>query len=218
MLAIRYSRRSVLRLTRNFPHGTLQPENDLPYAESSSASSRRHMSVSLRSDGPQSPGKVGNAIAHKGHKSNFVRRQIIANAKRLADALKDGSSNTPPQLPPSSDAKYWSDFLQTPVTSSPNPSPTLDDLLSKQPTEPPLKPWHPDYPRLYKRLYDSIHTAFLTKQLKSFARELGLNYVGGKGVSKAAVIKRIMSTWDWVEPRDEPREPPPKTEGMSRTA
>ncbi|OWZ56841.1 hypothetical protein C368_01553 [Cryptococcus neoformans 125.91] len=212
MLSIRYSRRSILRLTRTIPHGTLHSENDFPHAESSSASSRRRMSVSLRSNQPQSPGKAGNATAGKGHKSKFARRQIIANAKRLADALKDGSSNTPTQLLPSSDSKYWSDFLQTPVTSSPNPSPTLDDLLSKRPTEPPLKPWHPDYPRLYKRLYDSIHTAFLTKQLKSFARELGLNYVGGKGVGKAVVIKRIMSTWDWVEPRDEPREPPPKTE------
>lgn len=170
------------------------------------------MSVSLPSNQSQSPGKVENATARKGHKSNFARRQIIANAKRLADALKDGSSNPPTQLPPSSDSDYWSDFLQTPVPSSPNPSPTLDDLLSKRPTEPPLKPWHSDYPRLYKRLYDSIHTAFVTKQLKSFARELGLSYVGGKGVSKAAIIKRIMSSWDWVEPRDEPKEPPPKTE------
>ncbi|KIR76927.1 hypothetical protein I305_06242 [Cryptococcus gattii E566] len=210
MLAIRYSRRCVLRFPRSIPH--LHPENDVPHAESSSSSSRRHMSVSLPSNQSQSPGKVENATARKGHKSNFARRQIIANAKRLADALKDGSSNPPTQLPPSSDSDYWSDFLQTPVPSSPNPSPTLDDLLSKRPTEPPLKPWHSDYPRLYKRLYDSIHTAFVTKQLKSFARELGLSYVGGKGVSKAAIIKRIMSSWDWVEPRDEPKEPPPKTE------
>ncbi|WWC85373.1 uncharacterized protein L201_000236 [Kwoniella dendrophila CBS 6074] len=84
---------------------------------------------------------------------------------------------------------------------------TLDDLLLKKPERDPPDPWHPKYEKLYKRLYKSIESAFILRQLRWFTAQLNI-YVSPKG-GKGGAIRAIMESWNWPQPREKsPQELP----------
>nr|XP_018263954.1 uncharacterized protein I303_03831 [Kwoniella dejecticola CBS 10117]OBR86112.1 hypothetical protein I303_03831 [Kwoniella dejecticola CBS 10117] len=163
---------------------------------------------------------------------NPKAKQAFLRARKLAEAIRSEKSASSPQtqtqVPPTSDRNmgdmnkttdtdqsFWSDLLTKPTTSeSPsaansnsNTAPTLDDLLSKKPERDPPDPWHPKYPQLYRKIYDSLDSAFVYRQVKSFSTQLGIYH--NARASKGGMIKKIMKSWKWVEPRNAPKDPDP---------
>ncbi|ODN84851.1 hypothetical protein L202_00709 [Cryptococcus amylolentus CBS 6039] len=213
MLALRYSRRSAIRIARNAP----RIQQELPHAESSSAPSRRQFSVTAPQNQPQP-----SPIAQGPKRRRGGKNELIENARKLAAALKaEDSAATikPEQQQEEKPAKaseadaesgFW-DGLLNPSPSSEFPmstgeKPTLEDLLSKRPERDPPAPWRTRYPLLYKRLYNSIDQAFVVKQLRVLAPELKIGYIS-KSISKSQLIVKIMDSWGWVEPREAPKPP-----------
>ncbi|KAK8869897.1 hypothetical protein IAR55_000465 [Kwoniella newhampshirensis] len=162
-----------------------------------------------------------------------LRKQAMINAKRLFDAIhsENPSSTSPspsptsatsvststslPSLSSSQNSSSWTDVLSPSSTSaqasSSQPSnttstPSLSDLLSKRPDTPPPNPWHHAYPRLHQQLHNSMDSAFVAKQMRVFAKEMGLQFGRGERMNKGSIIKKIMDSWGWVEPRDRPEE------------
>ncbi|WVN85215.1 uncharacterized protein L203_100360 [Cryptococcus depauperatus CBS 7841] len=217
MLAFRPSRRSASCLSRSIFLSVTEPTS--PYAESSSAPSQRGFSSFQAFRYPQSTsvinGRNGPSLLRKSPKGNTrLRNEIIANARRLAKALKDDAGPSSTEIPLGSesptDSSSWDDLLKT----SPSPilsSPTLEDLLSKRPSKSPPVPWAKKYQKLYKHLYNSIDSAFLTKQIRKFAQDLDLD-VSSK-TKKTAIIKTVMDSWEWYPPIEgPPQKPLPKTQ------
>ncbi|ODO03488.1 hypothetical protein L198_02335 [Cryptococcus wingfieldii CBS 7118] len=216
MLALRYSRRSAMRIALNAPR-ILALEQDLPHAESSSAPSRRQFSITAPQNQPQP-----SPIAQGPKRRRGGKNQLIENARKLAAALKaEDSAATikPEQQQEEKPAKaseadaesgFWGGLLNPSPSSefpkSTGEKPTLEDLLSKRPERDPPAPWRTRYPLLYKRLYNSIDSAFVVKQLRMLAPELKIGYIS-KSISKSQLILKIMDSWGWVEPREAPKPP-----------
>ncbi|WVF72318.1 hypothetical protein IAT40_007131 [Kwoniella sp. CBS 6097] len=273
MITLRAARNSALRLSRtaaavSSSHVEAIPL-PLPHAESSSAPFRRQLSSTPRirdaapsARGSQAEGgrfdEQGGSPSTKGKgKSKSrpnprLRKQALANAKKLAEALKSEVS-AKPALPPSakqdiplpdSDSNsnssststlnsdstsgdtFWADMLTKPTTttgtamaagssakttSASSTDPTLDDLLAKRPAYAPREPWHPRYPKQYRRIYDSIDSAFVLTQVRDFAKKLDIRMSGRTRSNKSLIIKKIMRSWDWMEPIPKPVERPPES-------
>ncbi|WVQ71497.1 hypothetical protein IAR50_001035 [Cryptococcus sp. DSM 104548] len=215
MLALRYSRRSATRIARTLPRiSPLEP--DLPHAESSSAPSRRQFSIHAPQNQPQP-----SPISQGPKRRRGTKNQLIENARKLAAALKaeDSAATVKPEQGEEQPAKaseadgesgLWDDLLNPSPPSgsqkSTSEKPTLEDLLSKRPEREPPAPWRTRYPTLHKRLYNSIDSAFVVKQLRMLAPQLKIGYIS-KSTNKSQLILKIMDSWGWVEPREEPKPP-----------
>ncbi|WWC69563.1 uncharacterized protein I206_103506 [Kwoniella pini CBS 10737] len=227
-----------IRQSSRFHRGLSTIGNDIfPHAESSSAPSRRRQYASSAEATVVSDqtGEISSASPLEGTyqsrskrniKSNPKAKQAFLRARKLAEAIrseKEGNSaqisriktSTNVEKAQNGDSNFWSDLLNKPTTIdtssqqtvNTNSSPTLDDLLSKKPDREPPDPWHPKYPQLYRKVYESLDSAFVHRQLKSFSTQLGI-YHNAKA-SKGGMIKKIMKSWKWVEPRNKPKDPDP---------
>ncbi|WVQ70210.1 uncharacterized protein L199_008436 [Kwoniella botswanensis] len=239
MLSIRTAaaRQSVSQLGRTT--SLLPIDIPFPHAECSSAPSRRSYASSSAAtalapnEDVERPSTLPVADSHhdrvssvKKEKRQFrgnprLRKQALANARKLNEAIQSEKINTSTITPPTSpstsampdhpsekeDSSFWSDLLTRPSASSKEAdspggsAPTLEDLLAKKPARPPPDPYHPKYPKLYQKLIDDLDNAFVQRQLKFFCRQLNL-YTNSK-TSKIGFIKKILKTWGWVEPKDE---------------
>ncbi|WVR05074.1 hypothetical protein IAU60_002086 [Kwoniella sp. DSM 27419] len=240
MLTIRGARQSALRLARStLQHSTApallrEGEWSLPHAESSSAPFRRLITSSAPAGDNEASGAetTHSTRAKGGEKSKAnsrIRRQALANAKRLAEAFQteqDGKGTPSPPTPtaasrdtpePVVDTQkaFWSEMLVQPKTDKPasadsssTSAPTLDDLLVKRPNREPPEPWHPSYAKMHKRIYNNIDSAFVISQMRGFAKELNIGISGRTRNVKGLIIKKIMKSWGWVEPRAKPVERP----------
>ncbi|WWD15828.1 hypothetical protein CI109_100252 [Kwoniella shandongensis] len=221
MLTLRSAaRQSALRISRlSTPASTLRCDHDLfPHAESSSAAFRRHASsaastATADSSYSQVNGGQGRSKEKKMYRPNpRLRRQAMANAKRLFEAIQSetapiSSARSTGNTPTSSTGSESNVSAASSSSSTiPSTSPSLADLLSKRPDTPPPNPWHPSYPRLHQKLHDSIDSAFVTKQMRSFAKDLGLEFGRGERMNKWRIVRKVMDSWGWVEPRERPEE------------
>ncbi|OCF39873.1 hypothetical protein I317_06310 [Kwoniella heveanensis CBS 569] len=252
MITLRAARNSAFRLSRGVA-GTVTTSHSegqfslLPHAESSSAPFQRQLSSTLTSRRHDAEASVqrqseGGSVARGGskgkdkHRTNpRLRRQAMANAKKLAEALKTEAASKPPlsssarqdiPLPTKSDDQsFWADMLVKPTTfntaapansattsSSSLTAPSLEDLLAKRPEYSPREPWHPRYQKQYRRIYESIDSAFVLKQMRDFAKDLNIGISGRTRNSKSLIIKKIMRSWNWVEPMPKPVERPPESQ------
>ncbi|WVQ98612.1 hypothetical protein IAU59_005742 [Kwoniella sp. CBS 9459] len=263
MLTLRAARSSALRLSRATAAATSSSSSTshveiivplaLPHAESSSAPFRRQLSSTSRNQDANHAAHASEASAEaeegdsdgraegKGknrYRTNpRLRRQAMANAKKLAEALKSEATSRPSlppsakqdvPLPSSSGDSFWADMLVKPATttfpaasssssttasttSASSSAPTIEDLLAKRPDYAPREPWHPRYPKTYRRIYNSIDSAFVLKQMRDFARDLNIGTSGRTRNNKSLIIKKIMRSWDWMEPMPKPVERPPES-------
>ncbi|WRT67021.1 uncharacterized protein IL334_003987 [Kwoniella shivajii] len=237
---IRFCRPAYHAVETGFPHAESSSAPSRRFASSAAISTSEISPEQPEStiEAAAEKGSVnGNAIGkeRRAFKNNNSRakKQALANAKKLAEAFRSEPSPTQSSHPNSatsssplsvssqnsSNDAFWSNLLTTPntISSASNPNsnpnttsiPTIEDLLSKKPERSPPDPWHPIYPKLYKKLFDNIDSAFVLKQIRNLAIDLDIK-VGTKKTSKNRIIKKILKSWDWIEPRAKPIERPPE--------
>jgi len=166
----------AVRLARSY--AAAAPKIEVEYeAESSTAAQRRQGSD------PESQNYT-RVLKPDSKPRRRPKATALLRAQKFAKALE----STPP--PSKAD-------IPLPGTPPP-PPPTLADLEAKKPEREPPSLSSQHYDRLYKKLFRSVDTAFVAKQLYEFAPQLGVKLRRGR--NKETVIRGILKIWGWEDP------------------
>lgn len=208
MRLLRIPAGATSRLVRGYAASAPKPdpEHDVePQAESSTAAQRRLWPAPPVNKSKDKELYKQNRVTLTSDREAAVKRRRAPNALALMKAQKfaqaiikeseppSGSSVTVPSPPPSP-----SDTLRAISQQPSQAAPTLEDLEAKRPPKGPIPISSKRYPGRYKRLYDTIDNAFVSKQLLKLAREMGVRVPKGRG--KGLAIKGILQVWGWEPP------------------